>query len=1142
MKKPMVWLAPAGVLLAFLASAWAAGVWLQLGGRDLWILRGGLALLGLLAAALLFLYLRGQTRTQPVRPGRDEEMEDALAAAQKRLAASRLGRPAKLGKLPVVLLIGPSGSSKTTVLVRSGLEPELLAGEVHRGETVIPTEALNLWYAQDTVFVEVGGKVLEAEPRWRRLVRHLRPARLAAALKRGVQAPRLAVICFGCDEFLKPGANEAVPAAARRMRARLSVLSEELGIRLPVYVLFTKADRLPYFEDYVRSFSREEAQEVLGSTLRVPPNTPVASHAEQESARLMQAFDGILHSLSLRRLQVLPRETQEDVRSGAYEFPRELRKLSDLAVQFMVELCRPSQLSVSPFLRGFYFTGVRAVIVSDPGVAEKRASPAGPQISLGATSVFSANQVQAALRDAAPSQGSRKVPEWLFLGRIFREIVLRDEAAARITGGGARVNHLRRVGLATAAALFLLLAGAFTISYANNRVLERDAIAAAEGVRTLSVSDAGLPGEEPLRRLDALRAEVERIESFQRGRRPARFGWGLYTGDRIVPPLRQLYFDRFALLLWDTARTDLLATLQAVPDTPSATGDFARIYNSLKAHLVTTVHHQESTSAFLTPVLLDHWAAGRQLDSARAELVRRQFDFFGAELPFGNPYRDAPVDPLVRNTRSFLCGATDADQFYQMLVLDPFRAQSPLQFHQLVPGAEGVVRNGRAVPWQFTAPGWEAVQQKLGDVNQLFGDEDWVLGANCFAAADRARLAQALRERYVREYIQQWQDFLRAGQIVGAEGTAAAGVLARLASNQSPLFRLFFLASQNTDVDSVVAQAFAPVHTMVPPDAQDTYIGSEAAQAYIAKLSALQAELNSVAAAPSADMRNLALMQAANRAGEVRQAVDEIARGFVVAGDAPVAGQEVQRLLQQPVGGIEVALRGVPAEEANKAGESFCAPFRSVAARFPFRSGGPDADLDQVIGLFQPDVGALWQIESTLPSFVVRQGTTGFARHPSAAASPSAAFIGFLNAGARVSRGLFAAGGDPRMNFYLRLEPPTGASAVTITIDGTSRTFTPTRQSSAPFTWDGRSAQQLRVTVEGADIPPIERTGTWAVFRFFRDARGWQAQPDGGYRLEWTMPGAAEPLRGDVRFDPGAPAVLRGDFFNGLACPGRIVG
>ncbi|CAN5668775.1 N/A [soil metagenome] len=1142
MNKLKVWLVPAGALLAFLAAAWAMGARLQLVGRDLWILRGGLAVLGLVAAALLFLYLRGRARTRRPPPARDEELEGTIADAQRHLATSRVARNAKLGKLPMVLLLGPSGSTKTTTMMQSGLEPELLAGEVFRGETVVPTSALNLWYAQDTVFIEVGGKLLGEEPRWKRLLRHLEPARLAAALTRGAQAPRLAVICFGCDEFLKPGANEAVPAAARELRTRLSELAHQLGIRLPVYVLFTKADRLPYFDDYVRSFSREEAQEVLGATLPVPPTTPVASYAEQESARLMGAFRGILHSLALRRLDVLSRETQEEVRTGAYEFPRELRKLSDLAVQFMVELGKPSQLTLSPFLRGFYFTGVRAVIVSDPGVTERPAAAAGPQIALGATSVFSARQVQTALEGAAPRPGSRKVPEWIFLGRIFREIILRDQAAARITGGGTRVNHLRRVGLATAAVLFLLLVGGFTVSYANNRGLERDAIAAAQGVQTLPGGEGGLPTEDALLRLDVLRGEVERLERFQRGRRPGRFAWGLYTGGEIEPELRRLYFDRFAHLLWDSARVDLRATLEGVPESPTGAGDFGRIYDALKAHLITTTHNEESTSAFLTPVLLDHWGAGRQLDAARLELVRRQFDFYGAELPFGNPYSDAPVDPLVRQTRAFLCGATDANQFYQMLVLDPFRTQSPLQFHQLVPGAETVVRNTYSVPWQFTAPGWEAVQQKLSDVNKLFGDEVWVLGENCVAAEDRAKLAQALRTRYVQDYTQHWQSFLRSGQVVGVDGPAAAGALARLGSNQSPLFRMFFLVSQNTDVDSVVIKDFAPVHTMVAPDAQESYIASAAAQAYIAKLSALQAELGTVAAAATADMRNLALMQASTKAGEVRQAVDEIARAFPVAGGAPVAGQEVQRLLQQPVGGIEVALRGMPAEEANKAGESFCTPFRAVAARFPFRAGAADADLDQVVGLFQPDAGALWQIESTLPNFVVRQGTIGFARHPSANPAPSGAFISFLNNGARVSRGLFAAGADPKVNFFLRLEPPAGASAVTISIDGRSQTFTPTRQSSYPFIWDGRSAQQVRVTIDGADVSPIERTGTWAVFRFFGDARGWQSQPDGSYRLEWTIPGASAPLRGEVRFDPGAPAVFRSDFFNGLACPGRIVG
>ncbi|MBA4156468.1 MAG: hypothetical protein H0X65_03210 [Gemmatimonadetes bacterium] len=1147
MNRWMVWLVPASVLSAFLSGAWGVGRLLQLTGRDLWILRGGLGMLGLLAALLLFLYLRPRLRARPKADSAEKiaerEVDAAIAAARKHLTASGAMRSARLGKLPVVLMLGPSGSTKTSSVVHSGLEPELLAGEVYRGDTVVPTTGLNLWYAQETIFLEAGSRLLEEPTRWKRLLRHIQPRRLGAVFSRGAQAPRVAVVCVSCDEFLKPGSSESLPALARKLRARLGEVAQQLGIQLPVYVLFTKADRLPYFADYVRNLSREEAQEVLGATLPMRSGVVPATFTEQESARLTEAFREIIHSLSLRRLDLLPREASEEVRAGAYEFPRELRKLTDLGVHFLVELCKPSQLGVSPFLRGFYFTGVRAVIVSDAAAAELPApGPVGSQVALGATNVFDVRQLQVALHNAPSRGGSRKVPEWLFLKRVFREVILRDRSAARITGGGTRVNYLRRAALGAAVGFFLFLSAGFTLSYANNRALERDALAAARGIEALGAREVELPALEMLHRLDALRAQVERVERYERRRRPLGFRWGLYTGAELEPELRRLYFDRFERLLWGGARTELLGALERVPAAPAATGDFSRTYDALKAHLITTSQFRRSDAGFLTPVLLDYSTPSRQLDAERLELVRRQFDFFGSELRFGNPYRDGPVEPLVRQTRSFLCNSADANQFYQMLVLDAFRNESGVQFSQLVPGSEVTVRNPYVVPWQFTKPGWQAVQAKLSDVDQLFGDEEWVVGEGCVGVEDRAKLVQALRTRYLQDYVQHWQSFLKAAGVVGIDAPATAvSTLGRLSSSQSPLFRMFSLVSQNTDVDPSVARAFAPVHTLVPPDSAESYIGSGPSQAYVGKLAGLQAEIGNVVGGSTPEMRQLAMLQASNRAGEVRTTVAEIARGFPTDGGAPVAGQEAQRLLLQPVGNTEAALRGVPAADANKAGESFCGQFNRVTAGFPFRSGGRDAALDEVIGLFQPDAGVLWQAESALPNLVMRQGATGFARHPSANPAPSGAFIGFLNAGARVSRGLFM-GAEPKVNFYLRLEAPEGASGVTFNLDGHTRSFTPTRNVSLfPFTWDGRSAQQVRITFEGTDLPPLERQGTWAIFRLFRDAR-WQAQPDGGYRVEWTIPGAAAPLRGEVKFDPGAPAVFRPQFFDGLTCPGRIVG
>ena len=281
------------------------------------------------------------------------------------------------GAAPVVVL-GPEGSTKTTVIVHSGLEPELLAGEVYHGDAIGPTPGVNLWYTHHTVLLEAGGKLAAGGKQWDRLIRRIRPRRLKATLTGRPQAARAAVVCFSCEELLKPRSVQAVPTAARELRARLTELAQRFGVRLPVYVLFTRADRIPYFGEFAHQLSRDEAHEVLGATLRWPGRTTAGLYADREFQRLNAAFDRLLAALAAKRLDLLARETETERQAGGYEFPRELRKTVPSTIQFLVDLCRPSQLDVSPVLRGFYYAGVRAVVVSDGGVAATpRAGGAG---------------------------------------------------------------------------------------------------------------------------------------------------------------------------------------------------------------------------------------------------------------------------------------------------------------------------------------------------------------------------------------------------------------------------------------------------------------------------------------------------------------------------------------------------------------------------------------------------------------------------------------------------------------------------------------------------------------------------------------------------------------------------------------------
>ena len=128
------------------------------------MLRGGLTVLGLISAALIVWFFRDRTpAAPPTAEGRlAAEVEQVLIAARTQLAMAKAGstKDARFAKLPVVLVLGPQGSTKTTAIVRSGLEPELLAGEAIRGETVAPTKTANVWFAQGTVIAEAGSAVL----------------------------------------------------------------------------------------------------------------------------------------------------------------------------------------------------------------------------------------------------------------------------------------------------------------------------------------------------------------------------------------------------------------------------------------------------------------------------------------------------------------------------------------------------------------------------------------------------------------------------------------------------------------------------------------------------------------------------------------------------------------------------------------------------------------------------------------------------------------------------------------------------------------------------------------------------------------------------------------------------------------------
>ncbi|MGD8319977.1 MAG: ImcF-related family protein [Gemmatimonadota bacterium] len=1125
-------------LAIFVFLAWITGSVLHLSGWRLWVLRAGLAILGVSAAGLIFAFMRqrgGKART--ARDTDDDRVKEVFASIRSRLASARGVQTARLGKLPLVLFAGPTGSTKTSLILNSGLDPELLAGHGRQEGLTVPTDTAAAWLAGDAVMVEAGGPLLDEEKRWRELARYLVPDRWAAVFSRGTQAPRSAVVCFGCDDFLKPGASEAVIATARKLRTRLTELVSTLGIRLPVYVMFTKADRLPYFDDFVRNLSDAEAREVLGATLRLD-GSQEGTYAERESRRIAAAFDALFGALGRRRPIQLLRESDPKIRAGIYEFPREFRKITDLATQFLVELGRPTRLGVSPVLRGFYFTGVRAVTITDPLAGSSSPAPqSGGGTPAGATAVFNPATMRSA-PEAPRSSSGRRAAQWTFLGRFLPEIVLRDEVARAMTAGGRTVNLVRRTLLAAVIAAVAVTSVGMMVSYVKNRRLAKDVTEALTGVEGIGPTEGAPAVLDDLQRLDDLRVQAARLSRYEQGGPPTSLRWGMYRGDDLEPRVRRAYFDRFRKLLWDDAFSSLVSTLRSLPPKPDASGDYTRTYGDLRAYLVMTRYPDSASAESLAPTLARHVLLGGQAaDDTRSRLVRAQFDFYASELPRGNPFDASSDATLVAGTRTYLGEFTDSSAFYDAMLRQASVDAQPVDWRTTTP-----VRSPVVVPAAFTREGWTRVHDNLKDVDALFAREDWVTGEQTPADEDLARLADALEARYLDDYVQVWQDFLRQATVLPYGGLSDASTKLRaLAANRSPLMGLLETVARNTEVGNArVDSTFQPVSALATPDSI-----AAAGVGYLQALSALESAV-SQAAATSGSERDMAVQQASGMTQQATLAVASATRAF--SGDPRTEGvsRSVEALLRAPITGAQRALGNVGIAERNAQGRDLCRAFTSLSSHYPFRTAGSPARMDDVAAFFQPGTGALWRLyDQTLTDLIGPQGNR-YAALPGASPTPRADFVRFFDRAATVSQAFFRPDGTgPMVEFRPVANATPDIPEITIMVGGTAVTFTQTQRGGRSIRWDGREVGSARIRgrVGGEDVTLVDApAGPWSIFHLFDNAE-WTRMGDRRYRATWhpTVGGRQLSLIVDLLFPVDAP-VFDAHWLGALQCVSRIVG
>jgi type VI secretion system protein ImpL len=1114
--------------------AWLAVPLLHVEGTSLLILRILLVALGTAASIIiLVIYFRDKrsdAATKNVQGGSD--MDTLLRDAEKRLATAQRTGPKSLDSLPLLYILGEGNAAKTTAVLKSGLDPELLAGQIYRDQDVIPTPVVNLWYTQSCVMLEAGDAVRKSPPLWSKLIRKTRPRAYRSAM--GTQAPvRAAVICVSCEQFLGASASETVLASARSTNQMLRDLAQQLGSEVPVYVVLTKLDRIPNFTEYVRNLSTEEASQPLGMAF---PRSDTSSglYAETAMNEVTSALDKLIFSLGDFRLELLTRETDQKNVDPVYEFPREVRKLRNNLAAYLVDLARPSHLNANPYLRGFYFTGVRAHIVEQMVSAPAQAPRQQPTDG-GATRMFSIEQMRAQSAPPTPQVVAQKVAQWCFLPRLFPTVILQDRSALASTSNSGRTHVFRRIIFGTVSLLLFLHLICLIVSFGNNSKLENSITSAAAALPARTVSATSLASPQDLTALDQLRAALVQLENYRQQGPPLMYRWGLYHGDEVLDAAREIYFDRFQRLLLTNTQTNIAATLSALPLTPQPGADYSAAYNPLKAYLITTSNPDKSTVEFLTPVLMQYWLNGRVPDTnEQKQLAQQQFDFYASELARKNPFSIAPEMPSVTHARSYLASFGGFERIYQQMLTAAGKAAGSIDFNRTYPGSSATVIDGHIVPGAFTSTGFAFMQDAILHPDRYFSGEAWVLGDQAPPSLDRTNLTQQLASRYLGDYQSEWRMFLRSAQVIKYRSLADAGIKLQLLSNpSSPLLALFYTVSHNTAVANLdIKKEFQPAQAVVDPTSADRFSGP-GNTAYITGLIGLQASVSQVAKDPTAATNPAAVQPIIQASTSAHTAATQTAQAFNIDPQAHV-DQLALALLQAPITFVDDVVRARGTQQPNEGGKAFCSTYDQLTAKFPF---SPHATIEatptEVAELLQPNSGSLWQFYNTsLATLLVRQGTNYYPA-PGSPVQVAPAFTRFFNLVAALSAAMYPAGSSsPGFAFTAEILPSKDIQSVSLTIDGQQLQGL---NVSKQFTWSLQTAQQAQLVANGSFSMPF--TGPWALFHLIDKGNVQQTANPG--RLDYPIGFTNGPTTSVVHLELSGPNA--GLLMPGGLNPGRCV-
>jgi len=877
---------------------------------------------------------------------------------------------------------------------------------------------------------------------------------------------------------------------ARAIRRRVKELTEKLGLRLPIYVLFTKLDLMAGFTEFFDDLDTERRSQIWGEVFDIKAGEGGAGPVSGFAA----AMAGLLARLNTRVVPRLQAERSPDKRALIAGFPAQFASLEVPLQEFLGEAFGGSRLDPAPMLRAVCFTSgtqegtpidrLTGVLARTFGLDQRRAPSLRPQKG---RSYF------------LPGA----------LATVFGEAMLASSGV-----GAYRRRFLRRAGaFAAIGAITLVLAGGMLLDMFQQRAAIDRLNAAlvpyeqsAGGMKLDPVVDGDLSSVVPL--LDQARALPYGYNALPPG---WQLPFGLSQAKKLSQAAHTVYRHALERVMLPRLMVRLEGEMRANLQTPDYLYQATRVYlmlagqGPLDADLVRGWEEQiEWPKEYNDPDMRTSLA--RHLDALLAEPLPPISWDTGLVTDAQATFSRVPLAQRVYSRIKFSAEARAVPRWI------PAAAIGPSGIADFVRPSGKPLSEG--IPGFFTVDGFHKVllPNVLTTAREV-ASESWVLGKKQELdpnSPEVLSLRDDVIKLYEADYEHEWDGMINDLTVAPlGGGDHAAQALYVLSSPESPLKNLLTGLTRELTLSK-------------PPSDMATGAGAKAGAALSGTASELSGLIKQAPALPPghevdeyyASLRNfvgtgpgapvdLLLSTLGDMQKQLPPPGGGGGGGPPSGGGAPVQALKAQAATAPPlVARIANSLAGgTTALRGGSARENFVSAYNgpdgpatlcreAVTGRYPFTAGASaEIPLDDFAALFGTGGRFDSFFKAQLQPYVNTAGAVWHAQAVDGVAAPiSAGDLAQFQRAANIRSLFFASGQGPTVRFSLKPHDlDDAAQQATLTL-GTSTTITASHSFTVgtEVTWPGQTGMdlaRLQFTPPGSGTGVLQAEGPWALFR-----------------------------------------------------------